>query len=159
MSENLFFFFFQLHQPPYASSLHFELYKTRNDFYMQIFYRNTNDENPPPLEIPFCGSKCSVEEFSSIYSDIIPTESFEDECELSFHLKILDGSDINIPNECELFCNMELFSRILNEMLFAGFIIMICVALIVPIFAIITWNLCMRKRGHINMESNNMKYF
>ncbi|XP_055307525.1 prostatic acid phosphatase-like isoform X2 [Sitodiplosis mosellana] len=74
---------FDVRAPPYASSLHFEVYSSNDEYHMQIIYRNTDDENPCPLEIPSCGAKCSLEQFKSIYSTIIPTGTFDEECELS----------------------------------------------------------------------------
>ncbi|XP_055306827.1 prostatic acid phosphatase-like [Sitodiplosis mosellana] len=74
---------FDAHEPPYGSSLHFEVYSSNDEYHMQIIYRNTDDENPCPLEIPSCGAKCSLEQFKSIYSAIIPTGTFDEECELS----------------------------------------------------------------------------
>lgn len=44
---------FQLNLPPYASSLHFELFKTAtNKYYLQFFYRKPDVETPPPMNIP-----------------------------------------------------------------------------------------------------------
>lgn len=49
---------------------------------MQILYRNTSDENPSPLEIPMCGTKCSIERFYEIYEEIIPTADIDEECQI-----------------------------------------------------------------------------
>lgn len=76
------FFSFQFHIPPYASSLHIELYKLIDQFYIEIVYRNSSEENPLPLNIPMCGTKCSIEKFYEIYEKIIPTANFEEECEI-----------------------------------------------------------------------------
>lgn len=73
---------FQLHSPPYASSLLIELYRQKNEFYFQIFYRWSNTEKPLPLDIPQCGVKCSIAKFRQAYKEIIPTGSYEDECRL-----------------------------------------------------------------------------
>lgn len=76
------FFCQQMRIPPYASSLHFELYKTSaNDHYIQLYYRTANEENPPSLNIPGCGEKCSLDQLYDIYKDIIP-EDFDSECDL-----------------------------------------------------------------------------
>ena len=77
------FITFQLHIPPYASSLHFELYKTVDDeHYIQIFYRKSDEEELSPMHIPNCGEKCSLDQFQAIYNDIIPGD-FDMECRLS----------------------------------------------------------------------------
>ncbi|XP_031634120.1 prostatic acid phosphatase-like [Contarinia nasturtii] len=73
---------FDFYIVPFAASLHFELYKSNDDLYFQIVYRNTTEENPLPLDIPMCGTKCSLEKFHEIYAKIIPTASFEEECRI-----------------------------------------------------------------------------
>lgn len=73
-------FSFQMSWPDYASSLMFELYKTDEDFYIQIFYRNSDAEFIPPIDIPGCGTKCSLKKFYALYEAIIPTGDFNDEC-------------------------------------------------------------------------------
>lgn len=70
----------QLHEPPYAASVHFELYKNGDDkYYIQIFYRRFDEEHPLALNIPACGRKCSFEIFKELYDEIIPGD-FELEC-------------------------------------------------------------------------------
>lgn len=78
-------FLFQLHIPPYASSLHFELYQNEAEFYVQLFYRNEKIDGLSPLEIPNCGTKCSLDKFYEVYKDILPhaSESFDFACQLS----------------------------------------------------------------------------
>ncbi|XP_055300680.1 testicular acid phosphatase homolog [Sitodiplosis mosellana] len=68
---------FELHFPPFASSLHFELYRTsKNEHYFQLFYRKSeNEEILTPLNIPNCGEKCTLDQFYKVYSAIIPDES------------------------------------------------------------------------------------
>lgn len=66
--------------PNYASSLHFELYKTADsDHYVQIFYRNSEEEILTPMYIPKCGEKCKLSQLYTIYNDIVPGD-FETEC-------------------------------------------------------------------------------
>lgn len=68
------------HIPPFASSLHFELFKTQdNEHYLQIFYRKSGEEDLKPMHIPHCGEKCSLEHFEEIYREIIPVD-FHAEC-------------------------------------------------------------------------------
>ncbi|XP_031636577.1 prostatic acid phosphatase-like [Contarinia nasturtii] len=74
------------HMPPYASCLFFELYNSnegrKENVYVQLFYKNTSAEDFPPLNIPGCGTKCSLEEFHRLFRDVLPTEDFETECKL-----------------------------------------------------------------------------
>lgn len=68
-------------RPPYASSLLFELYKSRTRNYVQIFFKNSASENLSPLNIPSCGTKCSVLKFRKIYASVIPTADHYTECQ------------------------------------------------------------------------------
>lgn len=73
----------QPHSPPYSSSVLFELYESNdNSFYVQVFYRNSTTEEPVPLNIPDCGTKCPLNQLYELYSDVLPTD-FETECRLS----------------------------------------------------------------------------
>lgn len=61
----------------------FELYKSSNGIpYVQIFYRNSSVTSVLPLEIPKCGTKCSLTDLYELYKDSLPMQSFEKECEL-----------------------------------------------------------------------------
>lgn len=75
-------FFFQLHKPPYASCIFFELYKENELPFVQIFYRNSTESNVPALDIPECGTKCPLSQLYDLYGDILPTKSFDHECAL-----------------------------------------------------------------------------
>lgn len=126
---------------------------------MQIFYRNSTDEILQPLEIPKCGQNCSLETFRRVYADIIPTDTFEEECGLPFYLDILEGNNICLSSECKHI--FKFFFRVLiNDMLcLLGIIGIICVLLMVPIMSIVLWKISARKRGNIVLEAdNNMKY-
>lgn len=71
-------------QPPYTSCLFFELHKTKTENYIQVFYRNSTEKNVAALEIPNCGSpKCPLDKWYTLYRDILPTRSYDEECELS----------------------------------------------------------------------------
>lgn len=75
--------FKQLHIPPFACSLHIELYKSDNDtHYIQIFYRKTEEENLFAMNIPGCGEKCPLNQFYDIYKEIIAGD-FDTECRLT----------------------------------------------------------------------------
>lgn len=41
-------------------------------------------EETTVLEIPGCGCKCTLEDLYDLYSDILPTKSFEEECALGY---------------------------------------------------------------------------
>lgn len=83
--REIFFNFFcfltqQLSFPEYGCSLHWELYKTPEDrYYVQLFYREPNEEFPGPLSLPGCGKVYTLKHFRSIYSEIIPGD-FDTEC-------------------------------------------------------------------------------
>lgn len=73
---------FQLHIPPYAASVHFELYKTdTNEHYIQLFYRKCGEETLSAMNIPNCGEKCTLNKFYELYNDIIASD-FDLECAL-----------------------------------------------------------------------------
>lgn len=72
--------FKELHLPPYASSLHFELYKSdANEHYVQLFYKQFDGENILPLNIPNCGEKCPLDRFYELFADILPGD-YHSEC-------------------------------------------------------------------------------
>ncbi|XP_055308428.1 prostatic acid phosphatase-like [Sitodiplosis mosellana] len=76
---------YELHVPPYASSLFFELYRQNDSYFVQLFYRKTPTENVPALNIPNCGTMCPLDKFYVLYRHILPTdyEDFESLCRLS----------------------------------------------------------------------------
>lgn len=68
--------------PQYAASLHFELYKSNeNEHYLQLFYKNSDDEHLLPLNITKCGEKCPLNQFYELFRHIIPGD-FDIECRL-----------------------------------------------------------------------------
>lgn len=74
----------QLSFPGYGCSLHWELYKTSdNKFYIQLYYRKPNEENPTPLSLPGCGDTYTLEHFRSMHKNIIPGD-FDTECQASY---------------------------------------------------------------------------
>lgn len=66
---------FQMRIPPFAANLHFEMYRHNSEYYIQIFYRKNEFEDVPPLEIPGCGTKCSLHDLYKLYADILPAHS------------------------------------------------------------------------------------
>lgn len=82
--------------PPFASSLHFDLYKTMgNQFHMQLTYRYDNESKL--LRFPGCGTKCSMEDLYRMYKELIPTAEFEEECRLPFHIRLIEGYNVFGP--------------------------------------------------------------
>lgn len=99
---NIFSLFAQFgyHVPPYASSLHFDLYKTvDNQFYMQMSYRRNNEAIL--LRLPRCGTRCSIEELRKMYKEIIPVGKFEEECRLPFGTRLSEQYTIFGPDAGE----------------------------------------------------------
>lgn len=82
----------------YAACLMFELHKSNDDFFIEIFYKQNDDETPlEPLTIPSCGKRCSLSKFFEIYQDVIPTEDFDTECRLPIDLKTTRESSDKAP--------------------------------------------------------------
>lgn len=74
------YFDLQLHIPPHACSIHYELHKTDDGkHYLQLFYRKPGDEYPLPLNVPGCGKSFTIEKFSSVFKKLIPND-YESEC-------------------------------------------------------------------------------
>lgn len=67
----------------------FEVRKLKNDYVLQIFYRNTTTETPKALNIPNCGCMCPLSKMFELYDDVLPDGDFETECRLPKH----DDSD------------------------------------------------------------------
>lgn len=80
--EALFFFYPQLHSPPYTACIMMELrVDETNTPLVSIFYKNTTAE-PLPLDIPGCGPSCPLTKLMNIYEDVLPVD-WERECKLS----------------------------------------------------------------------------
>lgn len=80
-----FVFFFQLHVPPFSSSIFFELYHKNDNYFVKILYRKTPTDDVPALNIPNCGTMCLLDKFYELYKHILPAdfESFTSLCRLS----------------------------------------------------------------------------
>lgn len=76
-----------MHIPSFASSLHFELYKSTERFYLQVSYRT--DRNERLIKFPVCGVKCTIEDIRRIYHNILPLDEmkFDEECRLPFYIR------------------------------------------------------------------------
>lgn len=63
-----------------------ELYKSNasdgnsDSHYIQIFYRNSTAEDLTPLKLPGCEIKCTLNQFSNLYKDILMDDL--NECKL-----------------------------------------------------------------------------
>lgn len=72
--------------PPFAASLHFEMYRRANssNYYVQLFYRRDEFEDVPPLKFRKCGTKCTLDELYQMYANILPdeSESYESLCKV-----------------------------------------------------------------------------
>lgn len=101
----------QIHSPPYTASVLFELYKSSQGYYIQLFYKNTTDENLTPLTIPLCGPKCSLEKFRQIYEAIIPTAKYEKECQLSMLSMTYEEVDFQGFDSSKLFESMLIYHK------------------------------------------------
>lgn len=75
-------FAFQPHFLPYASCILFELSKRNGEPFVQIFYKNSTDQNVPALNIPNCGQFCHLHKLYELYKDILPSQSVDIECKL-----------------------------------------------------------------------------
>lgn len=80
LSFYFFVIFRQQHRVPYAACLILELFQNANDPYIQVYYKNSTEQYIQPLDIPDCGTKCSLNSFYQLYAPILPTQSFDDEC-------------------------------------------------------------------------------
>lgn len=75
---------FQFHIPPFAASIHLEMYKEDQEYYVQLFYRTDKSEYIPPINIPNCGIKCPLGKLFELFSRILPNndETYESLCRL-----------------------------------------------------------------------------
>lgn len=48
--------------------------------HIEIFIKNSSSSTAIPIDIPNCGLSCPLAKFYVLYKDVLPTESFEDEC-------------------------------------------------------------------------------
>lgn len=57
------------------------MYKTPQDkYYLQLFFRQPDQEYPKPEHVEGCGEKCTIEELYKVYDHLIPDQSFEKAC-------------------------------------------------------------------------------
>lgn len=69
----------QLHSPPYASALLFELRAHNNVSYVSIFYKNSTG-TPEPMFIPDCGISCPLDKTFQLFQNSMPLRDRDEEC-------------------------------------------------------------------------------
>lgn len=84
---------FELHSPPYRACIMIELRLINDVPYIQIFYKNTTNENPPAMHIPNCGQLCPLENMYKLYEDVLPTNDFVTECRISMLMMTYEEAD------------------------------------------------------------------
>lgn len=77
------------HNPPYVSSVLFELIQSKDKYYVQAYYKNSTE--PMLLDLPNCGTLCPLDQMFEVYKDILPVD-WEQECALSILQMPLDIS-------------------------------------------------------------------
>lgn len=84
------------HNPPYTSTVMFELRKISvDDYRVQVFYKNTTAD-PEPLDLPNCGTLCPLDKMFEIYKEVLPV-NWDDECTLSlFQMPLAESVDDSI---------------------------------------------------------------
>lgn len=103
------------HNPPYFSQVLFELIQSGDNYYVQVFYRNTTGE--PLLLNLACGTMCPLDKMFEAYKDVLPV-NWEDECQLSILQMPLDMD--NVDQSLSL---MTIFSFI-ALMMFVGMVVL-----------------------------------
>ncbi|CAJ0603750.1 unnamed protein product [Cylicocyclus nassatus] len=58
---------------PYASAVIMEVYKDKNDFLVELLYRNDTSKPPYRLQIPGCSDRCTVQKMAEQYSNMVVT--------------------------------------------------------------------------------------
>lgn len=84
---------FELHSPPYRACIMIELRLVNDKPYIQVFYKNTTDENPPAMHIPNCGQLCALEDMYKTYEDVLPTNDHTTECRISMMTMTYEEAD------------------------------------------------------------------
>jgi lysosomal acid phosphatase len=68
--------------PPYCSATFLELKKRQEEYYVELYYRNsTATQEPHLLQIPGCEPSCPIQEFKRLTEQLIPL-IWEEECKL-----------------------------------------------------------------------------
>ncbi|XP_031617002.1 lysosomal acid phosphatase-like [Contarinia nasturtii] len=82
---NLYSKIWEPHSPPYSACVFFELHRNKGKYHIEIYYKSEQGRDKKPLQ-PLkllCGTKCPLDEFYRLYSDIIPTRDYDIECKLN----------------------------------------------------------------------------
>lgn len=103
------------HNPPYRSSVMFELREFKDGHRVQVFYKNSTAE-PTPLDLPGCGTSCPLEKMFQIYKEVLPV-NWERECTLSLlQMPLAETVDDSI--------SVTLLFGFIVVMLFAGLVVL-----------------------------------
>jgi lysosomal acid phosphatase len=103
------------HNPPYTSTVMFELRQFGSEYRVQVFYKNTTAE-PEPLDLPGCGTSCPLDKMFEIYKAVLPVK-WEDECTLSLLQMPLA---VNVDDSLSMPTIIAFFAL----MMFAGFLVL-----------------------------------
>lgn len=68
--------------PTFSTCIMFEMRNVNNVPHIEIFLKNPSTP-AVPLHIPKCGVSCPLHNFFVLYKDVLPTKSFQDECNRS----------------------------------------------------------------------------
>lgn len=74
-------FWFQKKFVPYAAAIILELRLYQNQYYVQLYYRNSV-RAPEPINIPQCGTACPLSAMYELYAEILPQNDFNTECSI-----------------------------------------------------------------------------
>ena len=103
------------HNPPYTSTVMFELRKYGDDLRVQVFYKNTTAD-PQPIDLPGCGTSCPLDKMFEVYKEVLPV-NWADECTLSLFQMPLSVSVDDSISKSTIFAFVAL-------MMIAGFLVL-----------------------------------
>lgn len=68
--------------PTYGIMLLLELYRNniKNEYFVEVYLRNSTRSEPFPLTIPGCSFQCPLTEFESLTKHILPGDSWDEDC-------------------------------------------------------------------------------
>lgn len=74
--------FFQNKFVPYDGTVILELRSFDNEYYVQVFYKNS-EKTPHPIKIPGCGTVCPLSKLYEICGNILPKNGYDIECQIN----------------------------------------------------------------------------
>lgn len=73
---------FEIHAPPFAATILFEVYKNTNNYYLNIIYKNSSQ--PQQMKLKDCDFNCPIDSFFKIIAPIsISLDDWSNECKIS----------------------------------------------------------------------------